>query len=133
LLKADIIYPIHDSTWVSPIHIVPKKEGMTVAKNENNELIFTRIITEYHMCIDYRKLNKATRKDHFPIPFIDQMLERFAKNSYFCCLDGYSSSFKSLSIVVTKKRLLLLILVVYILIGEYHLGCVMPLLHFNVV
>jgi len=46
------------------------------------------------MCIDYRKLNKATRKDHFPLPFIDQMLERLAKHSHFCYLDGYSGFFQ---------------------------------------
>ena len=42
------------------------------------------------MCIDYRKLNDATRKDHFPLPFIDQMLERLAGQSFYCFLDGYS-------------------------------------------
>ena len=42
------------------------------------------------MCIDYRKLNNATRKDHFPLPFIDQMLERFVRQSFYCLLDGYS-------------------------------------------
>jgi len=61
LLKAGIIYSIFDSTLVSPVHIVLKKGGMTVVKNENNELIPTRTVTEWNMCIDYRKLNKATR------------------------------------------------------------------------
>ena len=42
------------------------------------------------MCIDYRRLNDATRKDHFPLPFIDQMLERLAGHAYYCFLDGYS-------------------------------------------
>jgi hypothetical protein len=46
------------------------------------------------MCIDYRKQHKATQKDHFPLPFIDQMLERLAKHSYFCYLDGYSGFFQ---------------------------------------
>ena len=82
LLDVRIIYPISDSNWVSPIHIVPKKGGMTVVKNENNELIPTRTITGWRMCIDYRKLNKATKKDHFPLPFIDQMLERIAGYSF---------------------------------------------------
>nr|GEU42039.1 DNA-directed DNA polymerase [Tanacetum cinerariifolium] len=62
--------------WVSPIYCVPKKGGMTVVANENNELIPTRLFTSWRVCIDYRKLNDATRKDHFPVPFMDQMLER---------------------------------------------------------
>nr|GEX52974.1 reverse transcriptase domain-containing protein [Tanacetum cinerariifolium] len=61
---------------VSPIHYVPKKGGMTVVANENNELILTRLVTSWRVCIDYRKLNDATRKDHFPLPFMDQMIER---------------------------------------------------------
>ncbi|KAJ9547773.1 hypothetical protein OSB04_020316 [Centaurea solstitialis] len=90
LLKAGIIYPITDSPWVSPVQVVPKKGGMTVIKNDKGELISTRPVTGWRMCIDYRKLNLATRKDHFPLPFIDQMLERLAKHTYFCYLDGYS-------------------------------------------
>lgn len=90
LLDAGVIYPISDSEWVSPVQVVPKKGGMTVVKNENNELIPTRTVTGWRMFINYRKLNKATRKDHFPLPFIDQMLERLARPSYFCYLDGYS-------------------------------------------
>jgi hypothetical protein len=90
LLDAGIIYPISDSSWVSPVHVVPKKGGITVEKNENNELIPTRLVTGWRVCIDYRKLNNATRKDHFPLPFIDQMLERLAGHSHYCFLDGYS-------------------------------------------
>ncbi|GKA35251.1 reverse transcriptase domain-containing protein [Tanacetum coccineum] len=75
LLDAGMIYPISDSPWVSPIHCVPKKGGMTVVANEENELILTRLVTGWRVCIDYRKLNEATRKDHFPLPFMDQMLE----------------------------------------------------------
>ncbi|XP_057747472.1 uncharacterized protein LOC130966668 [Arachis stenosperma] len=78
LWKGGIIYPISDSPWVSPVHVVPKKGRITVVPNEKNELIPTRTVTGWRMCIDYRKLNEATRKDHFPLPFMDQMLERLA-------------------------------------------------------
>jgi hypothetical protein len=91
LLKARIIYPVFDSEWVSPVQVVLKKGGMTIICNEKNELIPQQTVTSWRMCIDYRKLNKATRKDHFPLPFIDEMLERLANRSYFCYLDGYSS------------------------------------------
>ncbi|XP_019082635.1 PREDICTED: uncharacterized protein LOC109125460 [Camelina sativa] len=94
LLDAGVIYPIYDSTWVSPVHCVPKKGGITVIKNEKNELIPTRTITGHRMCIDYRKLNAVSRKDHFPLPFIDQILERLASHPYYCFLDGYSGFFQ---------------------------------------
>jgi hypothetical protein len=71
LLDAGIIYPIADSRWVSHVHCVPKKGGMTVVPNENNELIPQRVVVGYRMCIDYRKVNKVTKKDHYPLPFID--------------------------------------------------------------
>ena len=70
-LNAGFIYAISDSSWVSPVHVVPKKGGFTVIINEKNELIPTRTVTGWRVCIDYRKLNIATRKDHFPLPFID--------------------------------------------------------------
>nr|GEY86433.1 reverse transcriptase domain-containing protein [Tanacetum cinerariifolium] len=94
LLDAGLIYLISDSPWVSPVHCVQKKDGFTVVENEDNELIRTRLVTGWHVCIDYRKLNKATRKVHFPIPFIDQMLERLAENQYYCFLDGFSGYFQ---------------------------------------
>nr|GFB41596.1 reverse transcriptase domain-containing protein [Tanacetum cinerariifolium] len=78
LLDAGLIYPISDSPWVSPVHCVPKKGGFTVVKNKENALIPTRLVTGWRVCINYRKLNEATRKDHFPLPFMDQMLERLA-------------------------------------------------------
>ncbi|MCH84109.1 hypothetical protein A2U01_0004940 [Trifolium medium] len=90
LLEADMIYPISDSVWVSPVHVVHKKGGMTVVRNDKNELIPTRTVTGWRMCIDYQRLNSATRKDHFPLPFMDQMLERSAGQAYYYFLDGYS-------------------------------------------
>nr|GFB75005.1 reverse transcriptase domain-containing protein [Tanacetum cinerariifolium] len=86
--------PPHLDLWVSPIHCVPKKGGMTVIKNDENELVSTRLVTGWRVCIDYRKLNEATRKDHFPLPFMDQMLERLAGNEYYCFLDGFSGYFQ---------------------------------------
>ncbi|GJS68755.1 reverse transcriptase domain-containing protein [Tanacetum coccineum] len=94
LLDAGLIYPISDSPWVSHVHCVPKKGGMTVVENEDNELIPTRLVTGWRVCIDYRKLNDATHKDHFPLPFMDQMLERLAGNEYYCFLDGFSKYFQ---------------------------------------
>ena len=90
LLHAGIIYPVPHSEWVSPVQVVPKKGGMTVVENNKNELIPQRTVTGWRMCIDYRKLKVATKKDHFLLPFIDEMLEQLAKNSFFCFLDGYS-------------------------------------------
>ncbi|GJV90589.1 reverse transcriptase domain-containing protein [Tanacetum coccineum] len=94
LLDVGLIYPISDSPWVSPVHCVPKKGGITIIKNDDNELIPTRLVTGWRVCIDYIKLNDATRKDHFPLPFMDQMLERLAGNEYYCFLDGFSGYFQ---------------------------------------
>ncbi|GKD84999.1 reverse transcriptase domain-containing protein [Tanacetum coccineum] len=94
LLYTCIIYPIADSPWVSPIHCVPKKDGITVVTNEINELVPTRTVTGWRVCIGYKKLNEATAKDHFPLSFMDQMLERLARNKYFCFLDGFSEYFQ---------------------------------------
>lgn len=78
LLDAAIIYPISDSAWVSLVQVVPKKGEMTGITNEKNELVPTRTIIGWRVYIEYRKLNDATRKDHFLLPFIDQMLEHLA-------------------------------------------------------
>nr|GEX68363.1 reverse transcriptase domain-containing protein [Tanacetum cinerariifolium] len=88
------IEPIFDSPWVSPVHCVPKKGCFTVVENEENELILTRLATGWRVCIDYRKLKETTRKDHFPLPLINLMLERLAGNEFYCFLDGFSKYFK---------------------------------------
>jgi hypothetical protein len=90
LIKTGVIYPISDSQWVSPVQVVPKKGAMTVIRNEKNELIPQWTVIGWRMCIDYQKVNKATQKDHFSLPFLDETLERLANHS-FCYLDGYSS------------------------------------------
>ena len=90
LLDVCVIYPITDSKWVNPTQVVPKKSGVTVVASEHNELIPTRVTTGWRVCIDYMKLNSGTRKDHFPLPFVDQMLERAAGHEFYCFLDGYS-------------------------------------------
>ena len=70
--------------------MVPKKGGLTVTKNEKNELILTRTVTRWRVCIDLRKLNTETKNDHYPFPFIDQMLDRLVGHPHFCFLNGYS-------------------------------------------
>nr|GEU49605.1 reverse transcriptase domain-containing protein [Tanacetum cinerariifolium] len=92
--RIDIIGVAREDPWVSPIHYVPKKGGITVVENKNNELIPTQLFTGWRVSINYRKLNDATRKDHFPFPFIDQMLERLAGNEFYCFLDGFSGYFQ---------------------------------------
>ena len=90
LLNVGIIYAILDSSWVSPVQVVPKKGGMTVVRNNKNELLPTRTATGRRVCIDYRKLNKATKNDHLPLPFMDQILDKLVGYEYYCFLGGYS-------------------------------------------
>nr|GFC13614.1 reverse transcriptase domain-containing protein [Tanacetum cinerariifolium] len=94
LLDTGIIYPIADSPWLIPTHCVPKKGGIIVVTNEKDEFVPTITVTGWRVCIDYCKLNEATAKDHFPLPFMDQMLERLAENKYFCFLDGFYGYFQ---------------------------------------
>ena len=95
-LNAVFIYAISDSPWVSPVHVVPKKGGFIVIRNEKNELIPTRTVTRWRVCIDYRCLcdhcdhfPRSSHCDQFPLPFIDKMLDRLAGHPHFCFLDGY--------------------------------------------
>ena len=89
-LNTGFIYAVSYIPWVSPVHVVPKKGGMTVTINEKNELIPRRTVTRWKLCIDYIKLNIVTKKDHYPLPFIDQMLERLVGHPHYYFLDGYS-------------------------------------------
>ena len=74
--------------------MVPKKSGVTIVKNEKGEELSTRLTTGWRVCIDYRRLNEVTRKDHFPLPFIDQLLERVSRHPFYYFLDGYSGYFQ---------------------------------------
>ena len=94
LLQDSIIYPISDSSWVSPTQVVPKKSGVTTVLNEKGEEILTRLTTGWRVCIDYRMLNEVTRKDHFPLPFMDQLLKRVSGHPFYGFLDGYSDYFQ---------------------------------------
>ena len=89
-LNADIIHPISDSQWVSPVHVVMKKAGVKVTMNEKGEEIQTCLPTKWRVYINYQKLNSATKKDHFRLRFIDQILDRVVGLNYLCFLDGYS-------------------------------------------
>ncbi|XP_071924761.1 uncharacterized protein [Coffea arabica] len=89
-LDACIIFPISDSVWISPIHVVPKKSGITIIMSKSDEMIPSRLVVGWRVCIDYRKLNAVTRKDHFPLPFLDQLLERIAGYEFYYFLDDFS-------------------------------------------
>ena len=74
--------------------MVPKKSGVTMTHNEKREEIPTRLTTGWRVCIDYRRVNELTWKDHFPLPFMDQLLERISGYPFYCFLDGYSGYFQ---------------------------------------
>ncbi|KAD2393546.1 hypothetical protein E3N88_40523 [Mikania micrantha] len=120
----NIFYPISDSAWVSLVQVVPNKGGMTVVTNEKNELIPTQTVTGWRVCIDYRKLNDATRKDHFPLPFIDQMLERLSGQQFYCLLDGFSGYFQIPISAEDQENTTLHALMALLRIAACHLVCV---------
>ena len=90
LLDARIIYPIFNSKQASPTQVVPKKLGMTIVPNGTGEFVPTLKTTGWKVCIDYKKLNSMTRKDHFLFPFIEKNLERLAGLSFYYFLDDNS-------------------------------------------
>ena len=81
-LQAGLIYPISYSTWVSPTQVVPKKSRVTTVHNERGEEVPTRLTSGWRVCIDYWRLNEVARKYHFPLPFMDQLLERIYGHPY---------------------------------------------------
>ena len=110
--------------------MVPKKGGFTMIKNEKNELIPARTVTGWRVYVDYRKLNTATRKYHFPLPFIDQMLDRLVGHPSVFLMDILDIT-KLLLHLRTRRKLLSHALMVLLLLEECHLGYTMLLLHFK--
>jgi len=103
ILDNGIIYLISNSQWVSPVHAVLKKSRFTVVENKNKELVQTRLPVKVRVCIDNRKLNVATRKDHFLLSFIDQMIERLTGHEYYF-LDGYSENNQILILLEGREK-----------------------------
>ena len=104
LLQAGIIYLISDSPWVSPTQVVPENSGVTILQNKKGEDMPTRLTTGWRICIDYRRLNAVTRKDHFPLLFIDQLLERVSEHPFYYFLDGYSGYFQIKIVVEDHEK-----------------------------
>ncbi|XP_049394663.1 uncharacterized protein LOC125858947 [Solanum stenotomum] len=115
--RARVMYPISNSHWVIPVQCVPKKGGMTVVSNAKNELIAQRPVTRLRVCMDYRKLNKWTLKDHFPMPLMDQILDRLAGKGRYCFLDGYCG-YNQISIPLEDQEMTTL----HVLMAPLHLN-----------
>ena len=126
-LNAGFIYAISDSSWVSPVHVVPKKGGFTVIRNEKNELIPTRTVTGWRVCIDYRKLNTATRKDHFPCLSLIRCWTGWQDTLIFVFLMDILDIIRFLLHLKIRRKLLLHAHLVLLLLGECHLVYVMLL------
>nr|GEV15832.1 reverse transcriptase domain-containing protein [Tanacetum cinerariifolium] len=135
LMEDDFKPTVQHQRKVSLVHCVPKKGGMILVENEDNDLIPTRLVTGWRVCIDYRKLNDATRKDHFSLPFMDQILERLARNEFYCFLDGFSGYFQISIDPQDQERLPLLALMersptdvcllVYVMLQAHFKGAVL--------
>jgi len=111
---------------------MPKKAGFTVVKNGKKELVQTRLPTKIHVCIDYRKLNSATYKYHFSLPFIDQILERLAGHAYYCSWMNILGITKSRLPLKIKKKPHSPIHLGHLYTVRYHLDCATPQQRFNV-
>ncbi|XP_070005062.1 uncharacterized protein [Nicotiana sylvestris] len=104
---------------------VSQEGGMTVVTNDKNELIPTRTVTRWRVCMDYCKLNNVTRKDHFPRPFLDQMLDRLAGRAFYCFFDGISATTKFLFLRRIKRKQPLHVHMLLSLSSGCHLVCAM--------
>ena len=130
-LDAGLIYPIADSNWVCPVQCVPKKGGMTVVPNEKNELVPMRPLTGWRVCMDYWKLNAWTKKDHFPMSFMDQMLDRLAGKGWYYFLDHIRDIIRFLLHQKIKRKPLLLVHMGPLCSEECRLGCAIHPPHFR--
>ena len=108
---------------------MPKKSGVTTVHNEEGEEMPTRLTTGWRVCIDYRRLNEVKRNDHFPLPFMDQLLERISDQPFHCFLDGYSGYFQIEITAEDKRRPPSPAHLAHMPIGGCPLACVMPLPH----
>jgi len=99
---------------------------MTVVKNERYELISTLTVTSPHMCTDYRKVNDTIQKNHFPLPFLVQMLEQLVGHSFFSYWTDIQDFSKFPSIKATERKPFLLAPMKLLIIVECHLSCAMP-------
>jgi hypothetical protein len=110
LLNVNFIYPISDSRWVSPLVAVLKKNG------------------KWRICVDYRELSKATLRDYFPFPFIDQVLDTLSGKKYFSFWMGLADTIKSKLPQKIRRRIPLLAHGVPMPIESFLSGCVTHLL-----
>ena len=129
LLQAGVIYPISDSTWVSPTQVVLKKSRVTTVHNKKREEMPTHLTTGWRVCIDYRRLNEVTIKDHFPLPFMDQLLERISGHPFYCFLDGYSGYFQIKIVAEDQEKTSFTCPFGTYAYRRMPFGCVIPLPH----
>ena len=117
---------------MSPTQVVPKKSGVTTVYTEKGEEMPTRLTIGWMVCIDYRRLNEVTIKDHFPLPFMNQVLERISSHPFYCFVDGYLGYFKIDIATRPGEDHLHLPIFSHMLTGGCPLACVMPLPHSSV-
>ncbi|RDX99341.1 hypothetical protein CR513_17618, partial [Mucuna pruriens] len=131
LLVAGINYPISDNQCVSLVQVVSKKSGMSIMKNQQDELVPMRIQNNWRVCIDYRRLNQATSKDHFPLLFIDQVVEKLSRKSHYCFLDGFSGYMQIHIAPEDQHKTTFIVHLVPLRILALHLACATCRAHSN--